>query len=65
VDILDLKERKIMSDHQPTTRPKVPTGVLGALTTEQMSATKSGFVGYKTIWDTVQQEVPYETPKKP
>lgn len=55
-------------------RPKVPTGVVGKkgyrVTTTQNrredGEVEPGFhVGYTTVWDSVQTEVPYETPKKP
>lgn len=48
-----------------TTRPKVPEGKSRFLLTKQKEATDKGFVGYETIWDSFQKEVPYQTPKKP
>ena len=48
-----------------TTRPQVPEGKLGALTTRQMAPTDKGFVGYETIWDEAQKEAKYEAPKRP
>lgn len=50
---------------QPTTRPKVPEGKSRFLLTRQKEATETGYVGYETIWDSFQKEVPYETPKRP
>ena len=49
----------------PKTRPKVPEGKSRYLTTRQMPANKNGYVGYETIWESFQKEVPYTTPKKP
>ncbi len=54
-------------------RHEVPTGVVGKdgfkVTTTQVRVdgkVQPGFhVGYTTEWDSVQTEVPYETPKKP
>ncbi len=53
-----------MSDPQKT-RPKVPEGEARYLKTRQMEANEKGFVGYETIWESFQKEVPYETPKTP
>lgn len=50
---------------QPTTRPKVPEGKTRYLLTRQKKANDKGFVGYDTIWDSFQKEVPYKTPKTP
>ena len=47
------------------TRPKVPEGKTFRLTTRQMEANEKGYVGYKTIWESVQKEVEYTTPKRP
>ena len=49
----------------PKERPVVPDGKSKYLTTKQMKANEKGFVGYETIWESFQKEVPYETPKKP
>lgn len=49
----------------PKTRPKVPEGKAQYLTTRQKAPTEKGFVGYDTIWESFQKEVPYETPKRP
>jgi len=56
-----------MSAHeQPASRPKVPEGKSFLLTTRQMEIKKGVFyVGYDTIWESFQKEVPYSTPKKP
>ena len=50
---------------QPTTRPKVPEGKSRFLLTRQKEANEKGYVGYETIWDSFQKEVPYEKPKQP
>ena len=47
------------------TRPEVPEGKARFLTTRQKKANKKGFVGYDTIWDSIQKEAKYETPKRP
>ena len=47
------------------TRPKVPEGESRFLKTRQMKANEKGFVGYETIWEQFQKEVPYQTPKTP
>ncbi len=56
-----------MSAHgQPATRPKVPEGKANRLTTRQKAITEGAFfVGYETIWEPVQKEVEYKTPKRP
>jgi len=56
-----------MSAHgQPKTRPKVPEGKAHLLTTRQKAITEGAFfVGYDTIWESFQKEVPYTTPKAP
>jgi hypothetical protein len=54
----------IMSD-APKTRPKVPEGKSRFLTTRQKEPNEKGYVGYETIWEPFQKEVPYTTPKKP
>ncbi len=46
-------------------RPKVPEGTASYLKTRQHEIKGPGFVGYETIWESFQKEVPYETPKKP
>ncbi len=50
-----------------TTRPQVPEGRIASygLTTRQMAPTDKGFVGYETIWDSVQTEAAYQTPSRP
>jgi len=53
-----------MSD-APSTRPKVPEGSTRYLLTRQMEPNEKGYVGYKTIWESFQKEVPYTTPKRP
>ena len=49
----------------PKTRPVVPEGKSRFLTTRQKKATETGYVGYDTIWESFQKEVPYSIPKKP
>ena len=44
---------------------KVPDGKTRFLTTRQMAPNEKGVVGYETVWESFQKEVPYETPKKP
>ena len=54
-----------MSD-KPFTRPKVPEGKSRFVTTRQKEIVPGQFfVGYETIWESFQKEVPYSTPKKP
>lgn len=43
----------------------VPDGKTPYYTTRQMKPNEKGFVGYETIWEEFQTEVPYETPKRP
>jgi hypothetical protein len=50
---------------QPKTRPKVPEGKTSYLITRQKEPTKTGFVGYDTIWESFQKEIKYVTPKTP
>ena len=47
------------------TRPVVPEGKTFRLTTRQNKPNEKGFVGYETIWEPVQKEVEYQTPKTP
>ena len=53
-----------MSDKAPA-RPKVPEGNARFLLTRQMEPNEKGYVGYETVWEEFQKEVPYETPKRP
>lgn len=50
---------------QPATRPKVPEGKTEFVTTRQRAPNKKGFVGYDTIWEPMQKEAKYTTPKRP
>ncbi len=43
----------------------VPEGKTPYYTTRQMEPNEKGFVGYETVWEEFQTEIPYETPKKP
>ena len=52
-----------MSEQKPDT--KVPDGRARFVVTRQKKPTDKGFVGYETIWEPVQKEVAYETPKRP
>jgi hypothetical protein len=52
-----------MSETKPPS--KVPDGKSRFLTTRQKAPTEKGFVGYETIWEPVQKEVEYKTPKRP
>jgi len=44
---------------------KVPDGKTPYYVTRQMKPNKKGFVGYETVWEEFQKEIPYETPKRP
>ena len=46
-------------------KAKVPDGKTAYYVTRQKKPNEKGFVGYETIWEEFQTEVPYETPKKP
>jgi hypothetical protein len=59
-----IKELLTMSE-APKVRPKVPEGKSRFLTTRQKPANEKGYIGYETIWESFQKEVPYSTPKKP
>ncbi len=50
---------------QSNTRPKVPEGESRFYKTRQMEPNEKGFVGYETIWEPMQKEVEYSTPKQP
>jgi len=49
----------------PKTRIKVPDGKSRFLITRQKPANEKGYIGYDTIWEPFQKEVPYRTPKTP
>lgn len=53
-----------MSD-QSNTRPEVPEGEARFYKTRQLEPNEKGFVGYETIWEPMQKEVEYTTPKHP
>jgi len=57
----------IMSDvKKPFCRPKIPDGRAFHVTTRQKEIVPGQFfVGYETIWEPHQKEVPYQTPKRP
>jgi hypothetical protein len=65
VAITIFSKRLLMSGHAPAKRPEVPEGKSRFLTTRQKEANEKGYVGYDTIWESFQKEVPYTTPKKP
>lgn len=44
---------------------KVPDGQTRFYKTRQMEPNEKGFVGFETIWEPLQKEAEYETPKKP
>lgn len=44
---------------------KVPEGKARYYKTRQLKPTKTGYVGYETVWESFQKEVKYKTPKKP
>lgn len=50
---------------QSKSRPKVPEGQARFYKTKQMEPNEKGFIGYQTIWDNLQKEVAYKTPKRP
>ncbi|MCB1549317.1 MAG: hypothetical protein KDJ41_16010 [Hyphomicrobiaceae bacterium] len=52
-----------MADVKPNA--KVPDGNARYFVTRQMKPTEKGFVGYETVWEPFQKEVPYQTPKRP
>lgn len=52
-----------MSDAKPV--ENVPDGQARFFKTRQMEPNEKGFVGFETVWEPFQKEVPYETPKKP
>lgn len=51
--------------NQPKEKRPVPEGKSRFMTTRQKAPSEKGFVGYETIWEPFQKEVPYTTPKKP
>ncbi len=53
-----------MSDHKPAPA-QTPDGKSRFFTTKQMPANDKGFVGFETVWEPMQKEVEYQTPKKP
>ncbi len=51
---------------KPFCRPKIADGHSRLVTTRQKEIVPGQFfVGYETIWEPQQKEVPYTTPKKP
>jgi len=52
-----------MSEQKPVN--EVPEGQARFFKTRQMKPTKTGYVGYETVWEDFQKEVKYETPKRP
>jgi len=45
--------------------PKVPDGQTRFFTTRQMAPNDKGFVGFETVWKSLQKEIEYKTPKRP
>lgn len=52
-----------MSEQKPV--KKVPEGKSRFVTTRQKPPNEKGFVGYETVWEPFQNEVEYQTPKRP
>ena len=52
-----------MSDKKQVT--KVPEGQARFFKTRQMEPNEKGFVGFETVWEPLQKEVEYQTPKRP
>lgn len=52
-----------MADSKPV--KKVPEGQARYFKTRQLKPTKTGYVGYETVWESFQKEAKYETPKRP
>jgi hypothetical protein len=53
-----------MSEQKPPPA-KVPDGKSRYFITRQMPANEKGFVGFETVWEPMQKEAEYQTPKKP
>lgn len=54
-----------MSEEKKPAPTKVPDGKSRFYTTRQMPANEKGFVGFETVWEPMQKEAEYQTPKKP
>ena len=55
-----------MSDEKPKQPPaKVPDGKSRFYSTRQMPPNEKGFVGFETVWEPMQKEAEYKTPKQP
>ena len=52
-------------DEKKPAPAKVPDGHARFVTTRQKPANEKGFVGFETVWEPLQKEAEYETPKKP
>ncbi len=52
-----------MSEQKPAT--DVPVGKARFFETRQMKPNAKGFVGFETVWEPMQKEADYETPKRP
>ncbi|MCB1520041.1 MAG: hypothetical protein KDJ37_05625 [Hyphomicrobiaceae bacterium] len=52
-----------MAEQKPVA--KVPEGNSRFFKTRQMQPSSKGFVGYETVWEPMQKEVPYTVPKRP
>ncbi len=53
-----------MSEAKPN-NVKVPDGKSRFVTTRQKEPNEKGFVGYETVWEPMQKEAEYQTPKRP
>ena len=53
-----------MAAQKPAAK-KVPEGKVRYFKTRQMKPTKTGYVGFETIWEPFQKEAKYQTPKRP
>lgn len=54
-----------MSEEKKPAPAKVPDGESRFFKTRQMPASEKGFVGFETVWEPMQKEAEYKTPKKP
>jgi hypothetical protein len=52
-----------MAEQKPVI--KVPDGISRFFKTRQKEPTAKGFVGFETVWEPMQKEVPYSKPKRP
>lgn len=50
---------------KPADPAKVPEGKSDYYVTRPKKPTKTGYVGFETIWKPWHKEVPYKTPERP